>query len=229
MLRKLKSRFMMLGMVLAVALMLSGCELDLAALLEGPYSEGESVVAQTVEDSTEAISAEAANPEVTADAEENEDSAETGDGDGVNASVSEEVSAESEAEEETVEDDAEAILDPEEYYYDVENVVLYLELYHELPYNYITKKEAEKMGWQGGSVEDYMPDAAIGGDHFGNFEGKLPKRNDYFECDIDTHGYKNRGSRRLIYTLDGKYYYTKDHYENFREVTVDESYQVTIH
>lgn len=175
MLRKLKSRFMMLGMVLAVALMLSGCELDLAALLEGPYSEGESVVAQTVEDSTEAI------------------------------------------------------LDPEEYYYDVENVVLYLELYHELPHNYITKKEAEKMGWQGGSVEDYMPDAAIGGDHFGNFEGKLPKRNDYFECDIDTHGYKNRGSRRLIYTLDGKYYYTKDHYENFREVTVDENYQVTIH
>lgn len=115
-----------------------------------------------------------------------------------------------------------------EFYYDVENVVLYLELYHELPLNYITKKEAEKRGWQGGSVEDYVEDAAIGGDHFGNYEGLLPK-DDYKECDIDTHNYKNRGSRRLIYTDDGKYYYTKNHYESFAEVTVDDNYKVTIH
>lgn len=114
-------------------------------------------------------------------------------------------------------------------YYDVEHVVLYLEEYHELPYNYITKEEAQNMGWEGGSVETVLPDAAIGGDHFGNFEGSLPERNDYFECDIDTHGYKNRGSRRLIYTLDGTYYYTRDHYEHFSEVTVDENHQVIIH
>lgn len=115
-----------------------------------------------------------------------------------------------------------------EFYYDVENVVLYLELYHELPLNYITKKEAEKRGWQGGSVEDYVEDAAIGGDYFGNYEGLLPE-DDYKECDIDTYHYKNRGSRRLIYTDDGKYYYTGNHYESFAEVTVDENYKVTIH
>lgn len=134
--------------------------------------------------------------------------------------------------EEIVEEETESSL-PEglpvegEYYYDVENVVLYLELYHELPLNYITKKEAEKRGWQGGSVEDYVEDAAIGGDHFGNYEGILPE-GDYKECDIDTHNYKNRGSRRLIYTDDGKYYYTKNHYESFSEVTVDDNYVVTI-
>lgn len=135
------------------------------------------------------------------------------------------------ADEETsvvLEDEPEGLPEEGEFYYDVENVVLYLELYHELPLNYITKKEAEKRGWQGGSVEDYVEDAAIGGDHFGNYEGLLPE-DDYKECDIDTYHYKNRGSRRLIYTDDGKYYYTKNHYESFAEVTVDENYKVTIH
>ena len=47
-----------------------------------------------------------------------------------------------------------------EYYYDLENVVLYLALYDELPDNYITKSEARQLGWQGGSVEDYLEGAA---------------------------------------------------------------------
>ena len=55
------------------------------------------------------------------------------------------------------------------YYYDVENVVLYLTAYGELPPNYITKDEARDLGWQGGSVEDYLDGAAIGGDRFGNY------------------------------------------------------------
>lgn len=117
----------------------------------------------------------------------------------------------------------EALPDSEEYYYDLENVVLYLETYGELPLNYITKNEARKRGWEGGSVEDYIPDAAIGGDHYGNYEEKLPggKNVTYHECDLDTHGYKNRGKRRLIYSDDGKYYYTRDHYETFKEVLVN--------
>lgn len=112
----------------------------------------------------------------------------------------------------------------DEYYYDLQNVVLYLETYHHLPDNYITKDEAKDLGWEGGSVEDFKKDAAIGGDRFGNHEGILPKagKNTYHECDIDTHGYKNRGSRRLIYTDDGQYYYSKDHYETFQQVLVGE-------
>lgn len=114
------------------------------------------------------------------------------------------------------------------YYYDVENVVLYLEVYDELPPNYITKNEAQALGWEGGSVEKYKEGAAIGGDTFGNREGLLPVADGrkYTECDIDTHGYNSRGSRRLVFSNDGLYFYTSDHYENFSEITVTEDYEV---
>ena len=114
------------------------------------------------------------------------------------------------------------------YYYDLTNVVLYLELYDELPSNYITKNEARELGWEGGSVEKYLEGAAIGGDTFGNWEGLLPESNsrNYTECDIDTNGYSSRGSRRLVFSNDGLYFYTADHYETFSEVTVTEEYEV---
>lgn len=115
-----------------------------------------------------------------------------------------------------------------EYYYDLENVVLYLELYDELPPNYITKDEARSLGWEGGSVEEYKEGAAIGGDIFGNREELLPSKKGrvYIECDIDTDGYYSRGSRRLVFSDDGLYFYTSDHYETFSEVTVTDEYEV---
>ena len=115
-----------------------------------------------------------------------------------------------------------------DYYYDLENVVLYLEAYDELPPNYITKNEARELGWEGGSVEKYREGAAIGGDSFGNREGLLPEADGrrYIECDIDTDGYDSRGSRRLVFSNDGLYFYTSDHYETFSEVTVTEDYEV---
>ena len=114
------------------------------------------------------------------------------------------------------------------YYYDVPNVVLYLEVYDELPPNYITKSEAKALGWEGGSVEKYKEGAAIGGDTFGNREGLLPAADgrSYTECDIDTHGYDSRGAKRLIFSNDGLYFYTSNHYESFSEVTVTEDYEV---
>lgn len=114
------------------------------------------------------------------------------------------------------------------YYYDVTNVVLYLEVYDELPPNYITKSQAQSLGWEGGSVEKYQKGAAIGGDSFGNREGLLPAADGrrYTECDIDTHNYNSRGSRRLVFSNDGLYFYTSDHYESFSEITVTEDYEV---
>lgn len=114
------------------------------------------------------------------------------------------------------------------YYYDVTNVVLYLEVYGELPPNYITKSQAQGLGWEGGSVEKYQEGAAIGGDSFGNREGLLPEADGrrYTECDIDTHNYNSRGSRRLVFSNDGLYFYTSDHYESFSEITVTEDYEV---
>ena len=116
------------------------------------------------------------------------------------------------------------------YYYDLSSVVLYIETYGELPANYITKSEARKLGWDGGSVENYREGAAIGGDFFGNREGLLPEAEGrrYTECDIDTNGYGSRGSRRLVFSNDGLYFYTSDHYESFSEVIVTEDYEVKI-
>lgn len=107
-------------------------------------------------------------------------------------------------------------------YYDAENVVLYLHYYGELPPNFITKAEARDLGWSGGSVERYLEGAAIGGDTFSNREGLLPKAagRTYIECDLYTYGMDSRGAFRLVFSNDGLYFYTEDHYESFTELVV---------
>lgn len=124
---------------------------------------------------------------------------------------------------ETDADETNDSIDEYGYYYDVEHVVLYLDTYGHLPDNYITKSEARDLGWEGGSVEAYRDGAAIGGDRFGNREGLLPEAagRSYTECDIDTDGASARGAKRLIFSNDGLYFYTSDHYESFTELTVD--------
>ena len=108
-------------------------------------------------------------------------------------------------------------IDEEGFYYSAEDVALYLYTYGHLPENFITKSEARKLGWEGGSVEKYAPDCAIGGDKFGNREELLPVASgrQYYECDIDTHGENSRGAKRIVFSNDGLIYYTDDHYESF--------------
>lgn len=98
-----------------------------------------------------------------------------------------------------------------------EDVALYIHQYGHLPSNFITKKEAEALGWQGGSLEPYAPGMCIGGSYFGNYEGLLPEKDgrSYTECDIDTLGASKRGAKRIVYSNDGLIYYTEDHYESF--------------
>ena len=98
-----------------------------------------------------------------------------------------------------------------------DEVALYIHIYDKLPSNYITKKEAKALGWQGGGLEDFAPGKCIGGDYFGNYEGNLPEEEgrEYHECDIDTLGKSKRGAKRIIYSNDGYIYYTEDHYESF--------------
>ena len=96
-----------------------------------------------------------------------------------------------------------------------EDVALYIHTYGCLPDNFITKNEARKLGWEGGSLEPYAPGMCIGGDRFGNYEGLLPEDRDYKECDIDTLGAKSRGAKRIVFSDDGLIYYTEDHYESF--------------
>ncbi len=98
-----------------------------------------------------------------------------------------------------------------------EDVAYYLHLYGHLPSNFITKKEAEKLGWQGGSLEPFAPGMCIGGNRFGNYEGLLPEKEGrfYTECDIDTMGEEKRGAKRIVFSNDGLIYYTEDHYNTF--------------
>lgn len=108
----------------------------------------------------------------------------------------------------------EATIDENGSYTSKDDVALYIHVYGRLPKNFMTKKEAKKLGWEGGSLERYAKGMCIGGDHFGNYEGILPQGN-YHECDIDTLGRKSRGAKRIIYSDDGRIYYTEDHYETF--------------
>ena len=98
-----------------------------------------------------------------------------------------------------------------------DDVALYIYTYGELPQNFITKKEAQSLGWTGGSLERFAPGKCIGGTYFGNYEGKLPDKRGrkYTECDIDTLGKSSRGAKRIVFSNDGLIYYTEDHYQTF--------------
>jgi len=105
-----------------------------------------------------------------------------------------------------------------EYYYTVDDVAYYLAEYDELPENYMTKKEAEALGWVSseGNLWDVGWGFCIGGDIFGNREGLLPDEDGrtWYECDVNYEG-GFRGGERLVFATDGLSYYTADHYESF--------------
>ena len=98
-----------------------------------------------------------------------------------------------------------------------EDVALYIYTYGHLPGNFITKREAQNLGWPGGDLEPYAPGMCIGGSRFGNYEGLLPdaEGRTWTECDIDTLGAGSRGAKRVVFSNDGLIYYTGDHYESF--------------
>lgn len=114
-------------------------------------------------------------------------------------------------------EESEAPLPENGSYTTAEDVALYIHLYGHLPDNFITKKEAQALGWEGGGLERYAPGKCIGGNRFGNYEGLLPEKDGrtYTECDIDTLGASSRGAKRIVFSNDGLIYYTEDHYESF--------------
>ncbi len=110
----------------------------------------------------------------------------------------------------------EDVLDEDEYYYDMEDVALYIHTYKKLPQNYITKSESREMGWEA----DDDSGLVVGGDIFQNREGQLPEKEGrtYYEADVSA-GYTNhRGPERIVFSNDGLIYYTSDHYESFEKL-----------
>ena len=115
------------------------------------------------------------------------------------------------------EEEARPAIDEDGYYTTKEDVALYIHTYGRLPDNFITKKEAEALGWSGGGLDDFAYGCCIGGNKFGNYEGLLPEKDGrkYTECDIDTMHASKRGAKRIVFSNDGLIYYTDDHYESF--------------
>ena len=121
-------------------------------------------------------------------------------------------------------EDEAAVIDEDGHYTSKEEVALYLYTYGKLPSNFITKKEAENLGWkkkdgEAGQLHVVAPGMSIGGSSFGNYEGLLPEKKGrkYFECDIN-YVKGNRGAERLVYSNDGLIFYTGDHYESFEQL-----------
>src|SRR5699024_3104963 len=116
-------------------------------------------------------------------------------------------------------------IDEDGHYTSKEDVALYIYTYDKLPDNYITKSKARDLGWESsrGNLWDVSDEKSIGGDKFGNREGKLPtaEGRQYYECDINYEG-GYRGAERLVYSNDGLIYYTDDHYNSFTLLYGDE-------
>ncbi len=113
---------------------------------------------------------------------------------------------------------AKELVDKDGMYVTPAMVAAYIDTFNKLPQNFITKKEAQQLGWDSSKnhVSDVAPGKSIGGDRFGNYENKLPKGN-YRECDINYTGGK-RGAERIIFDNDGDVYYTNDHYNTFTQL-----------
>lgn len=89
-----------------------------------------------------------------------------------------------------------------------------------LPDYYITKNQARDRGWRPGSdLCDHAPGFVIGGNRFGNREGRLPDRyrRQWTEADLDFNCGR-RGAKRLVFSNDGLIFVTIDHYDTFYEV-----------
>ena len=89
-----------------------------------------------------------------------------------------------------------------------------------LPRSFVTKEQARALGWRpGADLWAHAPGKSIGGNRFGNREGRLPAGHRYYEADLDYRGGK-RGAKRLVYTgsRTGPRYVTVDHYRSFVEV-----------
>lgn len=118
-------------------------------------------------------------------------------------------------------EETEAEILEEGYYTSKEDVSCYIHMFAHLPDNFITKKEAEALGWdnKAGNLWEVAPGKSIGGGRFGNYEELLPDADGrkYYECDIDYDGgYRNE--KRIVYSNDGLIFYTEDHYESFEQL-----------
>lgn len=100
-------------------------------------------------------------------------------------------------------------------------VAKYIKKHGRLPNNFITKKEAKRLGWKPskGNLWKVAPGKSIGGDIFYNREKKLPNKSGriWYEADINYKGGR-RGKYRILFSNDRLIYKTKNHYKTFQRM-----------
>ncbi len=106
----------------------------------------------------------------------------------------------------------------------VDDIVYHIKNTGGLPDKYITKAEAKKLGWtpKEGNLNTVAPGKAIGGDIYQNRNHALPSSDGriYYEADLNYSG-GFRGEDRLIYSNDGLFFTTSDHYRTFTQIGKD--------
>ena len=207
----------------------SASAVSVSSVLVGPEKEAADAASQAADmssASSEAVSASVSGTEteaaVSSVSEEETDPESTGDP--AEEGPEEEASGESGAEEAAPaaeETAADVTVEEDGTYTSKEEVAAYIHLYGRLPANFISKKEAERLGWNSreGNLWEVAPGMSIGGSRFGNYEGNLPDAagRQYYECDIDFDG-GYRGPKRIVWSNDGLIFYTEDHYETFEQL-----------
>ncbi|MCE5342368.1 MAG: hypothetical protein LLF96_02110 [Eubacteriales bacterium] len=102
-----------------------------------------------------------------------------------------------------------------------DDVAAYLHQFGRLPANYLTRNEAQKLGWssQKNNLGAIAPGCAIGGDSFGNREGLLPDAEGrmWHECDVNVQN-GERSAERLVWSNDGLIYFTSDEHRSFERL-----------
>ena len=71
--------------------------------------------------------------------------------------------------------DETAQIDEDGSYTTKDDVALYIHTYGHLPDNFITKKDAQALGWPGESLDPYAPGKCIGGSRFGQLRRSLAR------------------------------------------------------
>lgn len=196
-------------------------------------SEGESLISSIASESTgasETIALESADTKSDREDQKKADQEIESTSDSGGAQISDAGNELQKAEEETeVEDHQDQLtVDEDGHYTSKEEVALYIHTYGKLPENFISKKDAEELGWkkkqgEAGQLHVAAPGMSIGGSYFGNYEGLLPEKKGrkYYECDIN-YVKGNRGAERIVYSNDGLIFYTGDHYETFEQLYPEE-------
>ena len=82
-----------------------------------------------------------------------------------------------------------------------EDVARYIHTYGHLPDNFIAKKQAQALGWEGGSLEPLCSRQMHRRQPLPELRGNSPEKDGrtYTECDIDTLGASKRGAKRIVF------------------------------